>query len=49
MILEGGLDVEIGDGTRRVFGAGDILLAGAMPEVFAATVRDIVGFARSVS
>jgi acetyl esterase/lipase len=29
--------------------AGDILLAGAMPEVFAATVRDIVGFARSVS
>ncbi len=28
---------------------GDILLAGAMPEVFAATVRDIVGFARSVS
>ena len=27
VILEGGLDVEIGDGTRRVFGAGDILLA----------------------
>lgn len=29
--------------------AGDILLAGAMPDVFAATIRDIVGFARSVS
>ncbi|BBZ57746.1 hypothetical protein MPHO_47380 [Mycolicibacterium phocaicum] len=29
--------------------AGDILLAGAMPDVFAATVRDIVGFARSLS
>jgi acetyl esterase/lipase len=28
---------------------GDILLAGAMPDVFAATVRDIVGFARSLS
>jgi hypothetical protein len=27
VILEGGLDVEIGDGTRRLFGAGDILLA----------------------
>ncbi len=27
VILEGGLDVEIGDGTRRVFGAGVILLA----------------------
>ena len=27
VILEGGLDVEIGDGSRRVFGAGDILLA----------------------
>ncbi|MEZ0050831.1 acetyl esterase [Mycobacterium sp. MAA66] len=29
--------------------AGDVLLAGAMPDVFAATIRDIVGFARSVS
>lgn len=27
VILDGGLDVEIGDGTRRVFGPGDILLA----------------------
>lgn len=27
VILEGGLDIEIGDGTRRRFGAGDILLA----------------------
>lgn len=27
VILEGGLEVEIGDGTRRTFGAGDILLA----------------------
>ena len=27
VILEGGLDLEIGDGSRRVFGAGDILLA----------------------
>ena len=27
VILEGGLDVEIGDGTRRVFGPGDIVLA----------------------
>ena len=27
VILEGGLDVEIGDGTRRRFGPGDILLA----------------------
>lgn len=27
IILEGGLDVEIGDGTRRVFGPGDIVLA----------------------
>lgn len=27
MILEGGLELEIGDGTRRSFGAGDILLA----------------------
>ena len=27
VILDGGLEVEIGDGTRRVFRAGDILLA----------------------
>ena len=27
VILEGGLDIETGDGTRRVFGPGDILLA----------------------
>jgi hypothetical protein len=27
VILEGGLDVEIGDGTRRQFGPGDIVLA----------------------
>ena len=27
VILDGGLDIEIGDGTRRRFGAGDILLA----------------------
>ena len=27
VILAGGLDVEIGDGSRRVFGPGDILLA----------------------
>ena len=27
VILEGSLDVEIGDGTHRVFGAGDIMLA----------------------
>lgn len=27
VILEGGLEVEIGDGSRRRFGAGDILLA----------------------
>jgi hypothetical protein len=27
VILEGGLDVEVGDGTRRRFGPGDILLA----------------------
>ena len=27
VILEGQLDVEIGDGTRRVFGPGDIVLA----------------------
>ncbi len=27
VILEGGLDVEIGDGTRRRFGPGDIVLA----------------------
>ena len=27
VILQGGLEVEIGDGSRRVFGAGDILLA----------------------
>lgn len=27
VILEGALDVEVGDGTRRVFGPGDIVLA----------------------
>jgi hypothetical protein len=27
VMLEGGVEVEVGDGTRRRFGAGDILLA----------------------
>ncbi|MEE2983266.1 MAG: hypothetical protein VX929_08230 [Pseudomonadota bacterium] len=27
VILEGGLEIEVGDGTRRVFTAGDIVLA----------------------
>jgi len=48
MLLDAGVSVV----SRTVNGtchAGDCLFAGAMPDVYAATVRDIAGFARSLA